>query len=192
MLFCLNTSSPWFKHQLQAFPERRRPSPAAWRPPIHQTKQHLCLPTFENTHISKVFVQQLHVSVQHFESEQLVVAVVQPSAEIQTGVPAGSKGKEKVLLQGDAVFVLLLFLFFLYGERGDKTGGLVAPFIFMVGSSALPSDKQPEAFSQFKPLFPPPVNDLQVPPLQKVAGARRAAHHQHRHVPDHLLLLPLC
>lgn len=46
---------------------------------------------FENAHISKVLVQQLDVSVQHFQGEQLVVMVVQTGAEIQTGVPAGSE-----------------------------------------------------------------------------------------------------
>lgn len=38
---------------------------------------------------------------------------------------------------------------------------------------------------------PPLVNDLHVSPLEEVAGARRPGQHQHHHVSDHLLLLPL-
>lgn len=60
----------------------------------HQPGAHLCFLTVENTHISKVLVQQLHVSVQHFQGEQLVVVVVQTRAEVQTGVPAGSEDKK--------------------------------------------------------------------------------------------------
>lgn len=53
------------------------------------------LPHSKNTHISKVFIQQLNVSVQHFKSEQLVIVVVQTGAEIQTGVPVGSERTER-------------------------------------------------------------------------------------------------
>lgn len=38
---------------------------------------------------------------------------------------------------------------------------------------------------------PPLVDDLQVSPLEEVAGARWPGQHQRHHVSDHLLLLPL-
>lgn len=43
---------------------------------------------FSSTYITKVFIQQLHISVEHFKAQQLIILVVQTSTEIQTGIPA--------------------------------------------------------------------------------------------------------
>lgn len=40
------------------------------------------------TYITKVFIQQFNISVDHFQSQQLVVLLFQASAEIQAGIPA--------------------------------------------------------------------------------------------------------
>lgn len=51
--------------------------------------------------------------------------------------------------------------------------------------------KKKKRNQQLLPSDPPLVNDLQVSPLEEVAGARWTGQHQHQHVSDHLLLLPL-
>lgn len=43
---------------------------------------------FSSTYAAKVFIQQLDISVQHFQGQQLIILVIQTSAEIQAGVPA--------------------------------------------------------------------------------------------------------
>lgn len=42
---------------------------------------------FTCTYIAKVLIQQFNISMQHFQSQQLVVLVLQTTAEIQTGIP---------------------------------------------------------------------------------------------------------
>lgn len=107
MLFCMSTSSPWFKNHLkgligtlEAITSSMLMTVVELMHIIHiqSSGLHLlpstgsiCFLTFENTHISKVLVQQLDVSVQHFKGKQLIVVVVQTSTEIQTGIPAVSK-----------------------------------------------------------------------------------------------------
>lgn len=40
-----------------------------------------------STYIAEVFIQQLNISVEHFQGQQLVILVVHSSTEIQTGIP---------------------------------------------------------------------------------------------------------
>lgn len=51
------------------------------------TKQNL-QKHFSSTYIAKVFIQQLHISVQHFEAQQLIILVIHTGTEIQAGIPA--------------------------------------------------------------------------------------------------------
>lgn len=55
--------------------------------------------TFGSTYISKVFIQQLDVSVQHFEAQQLIILVLYTSTKIQTGIPALKEDKVQMLQQ---------------------------------------------------------------------------------------------
>lgn len=46
------------------------------------------------THTSKVFVQQLHVSVDDLEGDELVVLLLDGAAEVQAGVSANRTEQE--------------------------------------------------------------------------------------------------
>ena len=41
------------------------------------------------THTAEVFIQQLHVSVDDLQRDELVVLRLDCTAEVQTGIPAG-------------------------------------------------------------------------------------------------------
>lgn len=43
------------------------------------------------THTAEVFIQELHVSVDDFQCDELVVLVLYGTAEIQAGIPARTK-----------------------------------------------------------------------------------------------------
>lgn len=46
-----------------------------------------------STYVSKVFIQQLNISVQHLEGKQLIILVLQTSTEVQAGIPAVEEEK---------------------------------------------------------------------------------------------------
>lgn len=89
--------------------------------------------------------------MQHFKGEQLVIVVVQPSAEIQTGVPAGSKRTERKedlnvfhmdilhLFCHCVVCYYVVFPVPVYGELDHKKGGGVPPSVFIMGSICGPA-----------------------------------------------------
>lgn len=53
--------------------------------------------TLGPTHVAKVSIQQLDISVQHFKAQQLIIPVVQTSTKIQTGIPATGEDKARLL-----------------------------------------------------------------------------------------------
>lgn len=54
--------------------------------------------TSSSTYIAKVFIQQLNISVQHFEGKQLIIVVLQTSTEIQAGIPVVEEEKSPMLI----------------------------------------------------------------------------------------------
>ena len=54
---------------------------------------HLCswAKTSSSTYVAEVFIQQLDISVQHLEGQQLIILVLQTSTEVQAGIPAGKR-----------------------------------------------------------------------------------------------------
>ena len=53
--------------------------------------------TFSSTYVAEVFIQQLDVSVQHFEGQQLIILGLQTSTEIQAGIPEMKEDKGQML-----------------------------------------------------------------------------------------------
>ena len=47
------------------------------------------------SYAAKVLVQQLHVAMQHFQAQQLILLVFQTDAEIQTGIPTIEANQEQ-------------------------------------------------------------------------------------------------
>lgn len=55
--------------------------------------------TFGSTYVAKVFIQQLDISVQHFEAQQLIIPVLHTGTEIQAGIPAREEDQDQMLQQ---------------------------------------------------------------------------------------------
>lgn len=55
--------------------------------------------TFGSTYIAKVFIQQLNISVQHFEGQQLIILALQTDTEIQAGISEIEEDKGQMLQQ---------------------------------------------------------------------------------------------
>lgn len=128
VLFSLNTSLARFREPLKASSDLHHTPPVleAYSPPSPINGASPPPPTLGNTHIPEVAVQQLHVSVQHLQGEQLVIALVQTGAEIQAGVPAGGEGPHGGGLYPRLHCVVCFYAVFplpVYGERAHKGGG---------------------------------------------------------------------
>lgn len=59
------------------------------------------------TYIAKVLIKQFNISMQHFQSQQLIVLVLQTTAEIQTGIPVYTIANHDLL---DSVTILSFIL----------------------------------------------------------------------------------
>lgn len=62
--------------------------------------------TLNFAYISKVSIQQLHISVQHLQAQQLIVLRLQTSTEIQAGIPAYQRKQEFNLREVIFIFEL--------------------------------------------------------------------------------------